>query len=88
MLVPDWPRQDVCCAVEMGVQAAVGHELVDEQEVVALVAPPDELHKVAMPEAADDGHLRDVLPPPLLGRLGDPLDGHMEPQILQEPTVD
>jgi hypothetical protein len=35
------------------------------REVVGLVAPPNKLHKVAMPETTDDGHLRDVLPSPL-----------------------
>jgi hypothetical protein len=41
-------------AVEMPVEASLGHQLVDKQEAVAAVAPAQELHEVAMLEPADD----------------------------------
>ncbi|TVU49165.1 hypothetical protein EJB05_00459, partial [Eragrostis curvula] len=52
--------------VQMRVEAAVGHQLVDEEQlVVAVVAPAGELHQVAVPEPADDRHLRGELLPAL-----------------------
>jgi hypothetical protein len=56
----------------MLVEAAVRHHLVDEEQFAAVVAPADELHQVAVPQPADDPHLRGVLFPPLLGALGHP----------------
>lgn len=69
-LVPFWPRQKALAvaAVEMPVEAAFSHQLVDKQEAVATtVAPTQELHEVAMLEPADDPHLCFELLPPLLG---------------------
>ena len=68
--LPFWPRQKALAvaAVEMPVEAALGHQLVDEQEAVATtIAPAQELHKVAMLEPADDPHLCFELLSPLLG---------------------
>jgi len=52
------------------VEAAVGHHLIDEEQLTAAVAPADELHQVAVQQLADDLHLRGVLFPPLLRALG------------------
>jgi hypothetical protein len=71
----------------MGVEAAVGHELVDEEQIAVSMAPADELHEVLVPEPAYDPHLRGVLLPPLLGALGNPLDGHVEVQLLEKSSV-
>jgi len=60
----------------MVIEAAVRHELVHEQELVGLVAPPNKLHKVAMPESAYDLHFGLELLPPLHGRLRELLYGH------------
>ncbi|WVZ91188.1 LOW QUALITY PROTEIN: hypothetical protein U9M48_037392 [Paspalum notatum var. saurae] len=65
--VPDRPCQIIAVLpVEMTIQAAIGHQLVDEEELVAAaVAPADELHEVAVPQPADDRHLGDELIPAL-----------------------
>jgi len=75
--LPFWPRQKAL-AVEMHVEAAFGHQLVDKQEAVATtVTPAQELHEVAMLQAADDPHLRLELLAPLRRRLRqEHLDGH------------
>jgi hypothetical protein len=87
--VPDRPRQQtvVAAVVEMLVEAAVGHQLVDKEELAAVVAPADELHQVVVPQPADDPHLRGVLLPPLFRPLGHPLDGDMEIHVLEESPV-
>ena len=78
--LPFWPRQKALAvaAVEMPVEAAFGHQLVDKQEAVATtVEPAQELHEIAMLQAADDPHLRLELLPPLRRRLRrEHLDGH------------
>ena len=51
------------------------------------MAPSDELHEVAVPQLADDGHLGGVLFPPLLGALGHPFDGDVKVNLLQESSV-
>ena len=71
----------------MFVEAAVGHQLVHEEELAAAMAPADELHEVAVPQPADDPHLRGVLLPPLLGALGHPLDGDVKVHLPQESPV-
>ena len=88
-LVPErpWQKRSVAGAVEVLVEAAVGHHLVDEEQLAAAVAPADELHQVAVPEPADDLHLRGVLLPPLLRALGHPLDGDVKVHLLQESSV-
>ncbi|WVZ64643.1 hypothetical protein U9M48_014137, partial [Paspalum notatum var. saurae] len=53
----------------------------------ALVAPSNELHKVPVPQPADDLDLRGVLLPPLLRTPGDPLDGNEEIQLFQKSSV-
>jgi hypothetical protein len=85
-LAPARPRQQRA-AVEVRVETAVGHELVDEQQLAAAVAPADDLHQVAVPEPADDAHLRGVLLPPLPRSLAHPLDGRVEARLLEEPPV-
>ncbi|URE37034.1 hypothetical protein MUK42_13471 [Musa troglodytarum] len=77
-LVPRRPPEGVLGAVEMGVEAAVGHELVDEQELAAGVAPTDQAHQVTVAQPVDDLDLGDVLLPSLLRILGDPFDGNVE----------
>ena len=75
-------------AVEVAVDAAVGHELVHQQEVAAvLVAPADEADEVAVAQLADDAHLRRVLLAPLRRALGHPLDRHRQTELLQEAPV-
>jgi hypothetical protein len=76
-LIPDCPRQQVVRLVQVSVQAAVGHQFVDEQEItfVATVKPSKELHKVSVPEPADDPHLGNKLLPTLTGALGHFLHG-------------
>ena len=70
-LVPLRPCQEALAvdAVEMPVEAALRHQLVDEQEAMAAVAPAEELHEVPMLEPADDPHLRLELLPPLRRRV-------------------
>ena len=74
-------------AVEVRVEAAIGHQLVDEEELAAAVAPADELHQVSVPQPADDAHLRGVLLPPLLRALGYPFYGDLKVHLLQESSV-
>ena len=38
--------------MEMDVEAVVGHQLIDQQELVAAMAPADELHEVPVAEPA------------------------------------
>lgn len=65
----------------------VHQELVDKQKLfVDLVRPPDELNKVGMPQLAQNAHLRDVYLYPLCA--SDPFDCHMEPSIVEEPSVE
>ncbi|BAT18017.1 Os12g0609025, partial [Oryza sativa Japonica Group] len=85
-LVPGRPWQHVPRTVDVGVEAAIGHELVDEEQLVAaVVAPADERHEVAVAEPADDPHLGDELLPSLTRCLGHPLHGHVA--AVQEPAV-
>lgn len=68
----------------MPVEAAVGHQLVDEEQLTASMAPADKLHKVLVAKPAYDPHLRGILLPPLLRALGDSFDGHVKVQFLEE----
>jgi hypothetical protein len=43
---------------EMLLQAAPGHELVDEQPVLVLVAVADQLHEVRVPQLSQEEDLR------------------------------
>ncbi|KAG6545906.1 hypothetical protein Mapa_012561 [Marchantia paleacea] len=71
------PRQHPLVLVEERlVQAAVGHELVDEQQLVAVAAPSQQADDVAVPELADDGDLGHELALALLRVVAHALDGH------------
>jgi hypothetical protein len=79
--VPHRPGEGhaVDLAVQVVVDAAVGHELVHEQEVApVLVAPTDEADKVPVAQLADDAHLVGVLLAPLCRAFGHPLDGNLQ----------
>uniref|UniRef100_A0A8R7Q694 Uncharacterized protein n=1 Tax=Triticum urartu TaxID=4572 RepID=A0A8R7Q694_TRIUA len=72
------PREHlVAPAEQVRVEAAVGYEVVDEEQVLAVLAPPAQLHQVAVPHPPQARDLRHELPHPLLGAAGDPLDGHL-----------
>ena len=87
-VVPHRPGEEHALAVEVVVDAAVGHELVHEQEVApVLVAPTDEADEVPVAQLADDAHLGGVLLAPLRRALGHPLDGNLQAQLLEEPPV-
>ena len=87
--MPDrpWEHGSVVAAVEVCVEAAVGHQLVHEEELAAAVAPADELHQVPVPKPAYDPHLGGILLPPLPGALGNSLDGNVNVHFLQESSV-
>lgn len=75
-------------AVQVVVDAAVGHELVHEQEVApVLVAPTDEADKVPVAQLADDAHLVGVLLAPLCRAFGHPLDGNLQAELLEVHPV-
>ncbi|BAS84644.1 Os03g0408101 [Oryza sativa Japonica Group] len=44
--------------LEVVLEAALGHVLVDEQAVLVLAAVADELHQVGVPELPKEDHLR------------------------------
>lgn len=71
----------------MYVKAAIGHELVDQQELVMAMAPSDEFHEVAVPQPANDCYLRDVLFSSLLGASGHSFDGNVKVQLGQKTSV-
>ena len=51
-------KRYVACTVKVPVKASIWQQVIDEEELVMAMAPSDELHEVAVPELADDGHLR------------------------------
>ena len=51
------------------------------------MAPSDELHDVAVPQLADDGHLGGVLFPPLTGAPRHSFYGNIQVQLVQETSV-
>ena len=63
-------------ALEKLIEAAVGHVIVNEKQVAPLMAPPLELHEVAVADAADDGDLGQKLPLALIGVVRDLLHGN------------
>jgi hypothetical protein len=77
---PHWPCEEgAVAAVEVDVEAAVGHELVDEEQLVAAAAPAHELHEIPVAEPADRLDLGRVLLPPLNGgSFSESLNGHGE----------
>ncbi|BAH92796.1 Os04g0584201 [Oryza sativa Japonica Group] len=92
-LVPSLPGQlsRSSTAIQELVQATHGEVLVDEEQLASLVAPPDQLHEVAVRELADRVHLRDEL---LLSSVGTgfvvrchPLDGHLHVHAAQVAVV-
>ncbi|WVZ61749.1 hypothetical protein U9M48_011573 [Paspalum notatum var. saurae] len=76
-VLPLGPSQQSLGAMDVFVQAAFRHELVDEQESSSAITPAQQLHKVAMPETADDPHLRLELFPALRRLRRQLLDGHL-----------
>ena len=87
-MVPEQPRHDVVLAMDVSVEAPVGHKLVHKQELAAFMAPADELNEVAMPQLANNLHLGVVLFPPLTRALGHPFHGDVDwVRIFQEPPV-
>ncbi|CAL9037316.1 unnamed protein product [Musa banksii] len=87
-LVPRRPPQTCCGAVQIGIEASVGHELVDEQEFSAVMAPAHQLHQVPVPQPAYDLDLGDILLPSLSRLPRDPLNCHIKLQIFQVTSVD
>jgi hypothetical protein len=65
--------------MEMDVKTAVGDELIDKEELVASMAPADELHEIAVAQPAYHLDLRLILLPPLLGGIfGEAFNGDGE----------
>jgi hypothetical protein len=85
--VPERPWQHFVVIVNMGVKTAVGHELVDKQELATAMAPSDKLNEVAVSQPAYDPYLRNVLLPPLLGGLGHPFYRNTKVQVLEIAVV-
>ena len=86
--LPGRPHEHRVLSVEMGVKAAIMHQIVHEEELVAAaMALANELHKVPVPQPANDAHLRDELLPSLSRGPGHPLDGHFTVHVAQEPSV-
>lgn len=78
--VPDLPCERVIIllhAEKVPVEASIGEELVDEDELGALVAPTHELHQIPMPKPANDFDLRQVLFDSLFGVARDFLHCHL-----------
>ncbi|BAT03648.1 Os08g0125250 [Oryza sativa Japonica Group] len=74
--------------MEMDIKAAVGNELVHEEELIATVAPTDELHEIAVAQPTYHLDLRLVLLPPLLGGVfGEPFYGNVYAELSQIATV-
>jgi hypothetical protein len=62
----------------MSVKAAIGHQLINEEQLTASMTPTDELHKVPVPKPTYDSHLRDVLLLTLLRPLGHSFDSNLK----------
>ncbi|WVZ90902.1 LOW QUALITY PROTEIN: hypothetical protein U9M48_037156 [Paspalum notatum var. saurae] len=84
---PRQPRRLGVVAEEVLVQAAVGHVVVDEEEVAAAAAPALELDQVAVAEAADGRDLRHELADALPGLVAHALHGHRVAGARQHAAV-
>lgn len=59
-------------------KVAIVHQLVDKEQiaVAAIMAPAHELQEFLVMKPAYDHHVRGMLLSPMLGALGNSLDGH------------
>ncbi|WVZ64634.1 hypothetical protein U9M48_014128 [Paspalum notatum var. saurae] len=91
-IVPLCPGHDDLRMIEILVEAATSHKIVDNEETLLaiIIAPANELDNVAMPELAHDLDLGRELPPPLLRRSrrrGERLHRDMAVLVVQVPAV-
>ena len=58
MGVPNRPwKHGIIASIEMSIEAAVGHQLVDEKQLAASMAPTDKLHEILVAKPAYDPYL-------------------------------
>ncbi|OAY84767.1 hypothetical protein ACMD2_21708 [Ananas comosus] len=87
-LGPPESRFVVRAVVQVLVEATVGNEVIDQEKLPLSAAVAEQLHNIAVAEAADAGDLHHELPHPLPRLVGNPLHCHLCSRIRQRPSVD